>query len=131
MGRDDNGCLPLIAFGTLSLFYFVWAAMHDLAHGDEGTLERTVLAICAAAFPLLYWLALRTLTSNGRLAWLAGTGLLIGLFTSGAVSALLHPKYPADPMLASAFLAAGLPALGIIGYHLVREVIHRRVRPGS
>jgi hypothetical protein len=30
-------------------------------------------------------------------------------------------------MLASLFLAAGLPALALIGYHLVREAARRRV----
>ena len=85
MESDDTGWLPLIAFSTLTLFYFVWAAMHDMAHGDEGTVEWTVLAICAVAFPLLYWFALRTLTSKAKVAWLICTSLLIGLFSAGAL----------------------------------------------
>ncbi len=122
--------MPLITFGTLALFYFVWAAMHDIAHGDEGTLEWTVLVLCAVVFPVLYWFAVRTLAAKARLAWLIGTGLLISLFTAGAVAAVMRPKYPKDPMLGAAFLAEGLPLLGLIGYHLVREVIHSPARRG-
>ena len=120
--------LPLIAICKLILFYFVWAAMHDIAHGDEGTLEWTVLAICAIAFPLLYGLALRILTRTAKMAWLLGAGLLIVLFSSGAVSSILHPKYPKDPMLGMTFLSAGVPTLGVIGYHLRREIRNRRTR---
>ena len=128
---DHDDWLPAIAFGTLILFYLVWAALHDIAHGDEGTVESIVLAISVPAFALLYRQALRVLTSKAKVAWLIGTGLLISLFNAGAVSSMLHPKYAKDPMLASAFLAAGLPVLGLIGYHLVREALHRRVRTRS
>ena len=50
-----------------------------------------------------------------KVAWLIGTGLLTSLFRAGAVSSMLHPKYAIDPILGSAFLAAGLPVLGLIG----------------
>ncbi|WP_321472170.1 hypothetical protein [uncultured Paludibaculum sp.] len=123
MDRDHMGLLPAIAFGTLILFYFVWAAMHDIAHGDEGTLEWTVLAICVPAFIGLYWQALRSLSSKARMTWLAGTGILFGLFCTAAVASMLHPKYAKDPMLAATFLAVGLPVLGLISYHLYREVM--------
>jgi hypothetical protein len=131
MDRDHVDALPLFAFGTLILFYCVWACMHDIAHGDEGTAEWTMLTVCAVAFALVYRQALRVLASKAKVAWLIGTGLLISLFSAGAVSSMLHPKYAKDPMLASTFLAAGLPALGLIGYHLVREALHRGVRPRS
>ncbi|HWA16582.1 MAG TPA: hypothetical protein VG817_09115, partial [Gemmatimonadales bacterium] len=111
--------------------YLVWAAMHDIAHGDEGTMEWTVLGVCTVGFLLLYWLALRTLASKARMGWLVGTALLISLFSAGAVSAILRPKYAKDPLLAATFLAVGLPMLGMIAYHLVREAIHKRVGPES
>ena len=126
MNERETGALALFAFGTLVLFFFVWGSLHDLAHGDEGTLEWTVLAICAWAFPVLYGLAVRVLAVQAKVAWLAGTAFLVSLFSAGAVGQLLHPKYPRDPMLAKTFLAAGIPALGIIGYHLLREALRRR-----
>ena len=119
--RHDIGWLPAIALCTLIWSFFVWAAMHDLARGDEGTLEWIVLAICAVAFPLLFRSAVRTLAPHAKVAWLIGAGLLLGLFSAGAVRALTHPKYHKDPMLASIFLLAGVPALALIGYHLVRD----------
>lgn len=130
MNRDDIGLLPAISFGTLILFYFVWAAMHDIAHGDEGTLEWTVLAICAVAFAGLYRQALRFLTPKAKVAWLIGTGLLLVLYSAGAISSMLHPKYVKDPMLARTFLMVGSPALALISYHLVREALHSRARRG-
>ena len=128
MDEDDLSVLPLIGVFTLILFYFLWAAMHDIAHGDEGTLEWTVLAICGIAFPLLYRQALRIFRRTAKMAWLIGTGLLITLFSLGAVSSLLHPKYPKDLMLGMTFLSAGVPVLGMIGYHLLREMRRRRTR---
>jgi len=118
--------VPIFAFFTLILFYLVWAAMHDLAHGDEGTFEWTVLAVCAAAFPLLYRQGLRILTGSARLAWLAFTGFLVTVFSLGATSSILRPKYPKDPMLGMTFLSAGVPILGTIGYHLLRDIRRRR-----
>jgi hypothetical protein len=120
MDRDDIGFLPAVTLGTLILLYLVWAAMHDIAHGDEGTFEWTALAICAVAFAGLYRQAVRVLTDKAKVAWLLGTGLLLSLFSAGAVNSMLHPKYVKDPMLARTFLSVGLPALGLIGYHLVR-----------
>ena len=134
VNHDDVGFLPSIAFGTLVVFYLVWAAMHDIAHADEGvdyTLEYMLLAMSIPAFAFLYRQALRVLKSKSRVAWLIGTGLLITLFNVGSVGSMLHPKYAKDPMLASAFLTAGVPVLGVIGYHLVRERLHRRVQPES
>ena len=131
MDREDAGFLPAVTFGTLILFYFVWAAMHDIAHGDEGTVEWTVLAICALAFAGLYWQAVRVLTSKAKVAWLIGTGLLLSLFSAGALHSMLQPKYVKDRMLATTFLIVGLPALGLIGYHLVREALDSRVQRRS
>jgi hypothetical protein len=131
MNRNGMSFLAAFAFGTLILFYLVWAAMHDIAHGDEGTLEWTMLAICVPAFAWLYWQALRVLTSKAKLAWLIGTGFLFSLYSAGAISQMLEPKYVKDPMLAATFLVVGLPALGLIGYHLVREVPRSRVRRPS
>jgi peptidoglycan/LPS O-acetylase OafA/YrhL len=128
MDHEDAVLLPLLSFATLILFYFVWACMHDIAHGDEGTAEWTVLAICAMAFAMVFRLALRFLAPDAKVAWLIGTCLLISLFSAGAVSSVFRPKYAKDPMLASTFLAAGLPALGLIGYQLVREALRRRAR---
>jgi hypothetical protein len=131
MNQGRNGALPLVCVGMAVLFYFVWAAAHDLAHGDEGTLEWTVLALCAAAFPLLCLLALRTLRSKTRLVWLTGTCLLMGLLCAASAGAILRPKYPRDPTLGAAFLAECVPMVGILGYHLVREITRNRVQPAS
>ncbi len=131
MGDDGRGLLPAFAAGTLILFYLVWAAMHDIAHGDEGTLEWTCLAISVPAFAFLSRQALRRLRSASRLAWLIGTDLLLSLFLAGAANAILDPKYPKDPLLAEVFLAVGVPALALLGYRLVREALHRDARSGS
>lgn len=129
-GESDVGFLPAIGVGTLFVFYMVWAAMHDIAHanGSKCAPEYTALAISVPAFAFLYRKALLLLTPKAKVAWLAGTGVLLVLFDLGALSAQLHPKYAKDPMLGSLFLAAGLPVLGLIGYHLVREIIRRRTR---
>ena len=131
MDRNHVGFLPAITSGTLLLFYLVWAAMHDIAHGDEGTIEWSVLAICALAFAGLYRQALSVLTSKAKVAWLIGTGLLFSLFSAAAAAAILRPKYDKDPMLAATFLTIGLPVLALIGYHLVREALPTRARRGS
>ena len=131
MNDDGRGLLPAFAAGTLILFYVVWAAMHDIAHGDEGTPEWTCLAISVPVFAFLSRQALRHLRSTPRLAWLIGTSLLLSLFTAGAVSSIFHPKYPKDPLLARVFLAVGVPALALLGYRLVREALHRDARSGS
>jgi len=126
MERGGSGFLPLITFCTLGWFYCVWAAMHDIAHGDEGTVEWRALAVCAVAFPLLYWFAVKTLAAKARLAWLIGTGLLISLFCAAGVAAMIRPKYPKDPMLALVLFAEGLPMLGIIGQRAARELLSAR-----
>lgn len=114
--------------GTLLLFCLVWAAMHDIAHGDEGTIEWTVLAISALAFAGLYRQAIRILRSKAKVAWLIATGLLFSLFNFAAAAALRRPKYDKDPMLAMTFLTVGLPMLGLIVYRLVREELQARAR---
>ena len=116
------GFLPVIAVGTLFVFYIVWAAMHDIAHGESDcTLEYTALVISVPAFAFLYRMALVLLAPKAKAAWLGGTGLLILLFDVAAANVKLHPRYALDPMLASLFLMAGVPALGLISHHLVRE----------
>jgi RsiW-degrading membrane proteinase PrsW (M82 family) len=126
----DVGLLPVIAFGTLFVFYMIWAAMHDIAHGEsDTTAEWTVLIVSVPTFAVLYYIALSLLGPNAKFLWLAGTGLLVLLFNLGAVNAILYPKYAPDPMLASLFLAAGVPVLALIGYHLTREARRRLHRP--
>ncbi len=122
MERHD-GWLALIAACTLILFFFVWAALHDLAQGDEGTLEWTVFGLCVLAFPFLYWFALKSLTPKAQLGWLIGTGFLIALFSAGAASLTLWPKSPQDPIVGLTFLTLALPVLPVIGYHARRNVI--------
>ncbi|MBI1896890.1 MAG: hypothetical protein HYS04_10225 [Acidobacteria bacterium] len=129
---DDTGLLPAIAIGTLFVFYIIWAAMHDIAHGEsDTTLEYAALIVSLPAFASLYRMALH-LAPTAKLVWLGGTGLLVLLFDLAAVHAKLHPKYAADPMLSSLFLTAGVPVLGLIGCHLTREKFRRRLtRPTS
>lgn len=127
MNRNDVSWLVPITLGTLILFYLVWAAMHDIAHGDQGTLEWTFLALSLPAFALLYRQALRLLPSKAKAVWLTVTGIVISLFVVGSGNSLLQPKYPKDPMLATVFLAAGLPALGLITYHLIRSSFQKRI----
>lgn len=129
---DDIGLLPAIAVGTLFVFYMIWAAMHDIAHGEsDTTLEYAALIVSVPAFAFLYRMALLHLAPKAKFVWLGGTGLLILLFDLGAVDAKLHPKYAPDPMLASLFLTAGVPVLGLIGYHFTRETFRRLTRPRS
>ncbi len=126
--HSETGPLPLFGIGALVFFYSVWACMHDIAHGDEGTGEWTVLAICALVFPFLYWSALRVLAGKARLMWLIALGLLFGLFNAGALSSVLHPKYAKDPMLGKTFLIGGVPILCVICYNFAREMRRRRAR---
>jgi hypothetical protein len=127
--NSDVGVLMVIAIGTLFVFYLVWAAMHDIAHGESDcTLEYAVLVISIPAFAFLYRTALLHLAPRAKAAWLGGTGLLILLFDLAALSAKLHPKYAPDRMLASLFLTAGVPVFGLISYHLVRETLRLRAR---
>jgi hypothetical protein len=122
MERND-AWLALISAGTLILFFFVWAALHDLAQGDEGTLEWTVFGLCVLAFPFLYRFALRVLTPKAQFGWLIGAGVLILLFSAGAASLVLGPKSAQDPMAGRTFLIVGLPALAVIGYHARRTAV--------
>jgi len=127
---DEVGLLPAITVGTLLVLYLVWGAMHDLAHGESDlTFEYAALALSVPAFAFLYRGALLRLSSKAKLAWLGGAGLVLLLLNAGAVNARLHPKYALDPMLASVFLAAGVPVLVLIGYHITRETIRRRTGP--
>jgi hypothetical protein len=128
-GSDEIGYLPAIAVGTLFVFYLVWAAMHDIAHGEsDSTLEYGALIMSVPVFAFLYRMALLHLGAKARRAWLTGTGLLVLLFNLGAMNAKLHPKYAPDPMLAALFLIAGVPVLGLIVYHLVRDAFRLRTR---
>lgn len=130
--RSDVGLLLALAAGMLFVFYLVWAAMHDIAHGErDTTLEYVALIISLPVFAFLYRVALLHLRPKARAVWLGGTGLLILLFDLAAINATFHPKYAPDPMLASLFLMGGVPVLGLIGYHLVRETFRLRTRPRS
>ena len=115
-----------------SWFYMIWAAMHDIAHGEsDATLEYEALIFSVPAFTFLYRVALTHLAPKTKFVWLGGTGLLILPSDLGAADAKLHPKYAPDPMLASLFLSSGVPVLGLIGYHLTRETVRRLSRPRS
>ena len=130
--RNDIGFLPVIAVGTLFVFYVVWAAMHDIAQGEiDATLEYAALIVSLPVFAFLYRMALLYLLPKARVVWLGGTGLLIFLFGLAAMNVRLHPKHAQDSMVASLFLMAGVPVLGLIGYHLARETLRLRTRPGS
>ncbi|MCL4401984.1 MAG: hypothetical protein M1436_04875 [Acidobacteria bacterium] len=107
----------------------IWAAMHDIVHGERDcTLEYAVLILCVPAFAVLYGMALRFLAPKAKLAWLGGTAVLVLLFNLAALNARLHPKYAPDAALSSLFLTAGLPVLGLICCHLVREALRLRAR---
>jgi hypothetical protein len=127
MDHDDVGILLAIAAGTLVVFYVIWAAMHDIAHGAvDPTFEYAALALSVLAFAFLYRKALLILTPKFKVGWLTGVGLLMILFDVGALSANLRPKYPKDPILGALFLTASLPVLGLIIYHLLGEARHQR-----
>lgn len=129
---EDVGFLPALTVGTLFVFYLVWAAGHDIAHGEADTaLEYAALIGSVPAFAWLYRTALLRLSPRAKAGWLGGTGLLLTLFNSAAIQSALHPKYAADSMLAYLLLTAGLPVLGLIGYHLVREAARLRTHPGA
>ncbi len=119
--QRDAVFLAPISLGTLVVFFLAGAATHDIAHGDNDSLEWSVLVASVPLFAFLYATALRVLPSRAKMIWLGCTGLLFALFDFAAIHTTLRPKYPADPMLASLFLAAGVPVLALIAYHLVRE----------
>ena len=123
---EDAGLLAAFAAATLAVFFIIWAALHDIARGDAG-IEYIALAAGAVAFGLLYRAAVRHLDRKTRLAWLLGTGLLILLFDVAAVSSRMNPKYPLDALVASWFLAVGLPALAAVVVHAARLFVQRRM----
>jgi hypothetical protein len=122
---DDSGegLLVFLSVGTLLVLYLVWAAFHDIAHGERDlTAEYTVLVLCVIAFAFLYRLTMSRLPVKARMVWLTGTGLLVLLFDVGAVNACLRPKYALDPLLGAIFLIAGVPVLGVIGRALAMDI---------
>jgi len=119
-----------ITVGTLFVFYMIWAAMHDIAHGESDTTsEYAALIVSVPAFAFLYRKALRHLTSKAKLVWLGSTGLLILLFDLAAVVAIRQPTYAPDPMLGTVFLMAGIPVLGLILYLFARETFRCLAHP--
>jgi hypothetical protein len=116
-----------LAGSTLFVFYIVWAAMHDITHGEADlTLEYAALVISVPVFVLIYRRAVLLLPSRQKKVWLVGTALMVFLFDVAAISARLRPKYALDPLLGSVFLVAGIPLLTLIFYHLVRECLRGR-----
>jgi hypothetical protein len=126
---QDAGFATALSAGVLVVFYLVWAAMHDLAHGDPGTLEYSVLIVCVPVFVFLIEMAVRLLTLKAQSLWLGGIGLLLLLLNAGALYGRQHPKYPLDPKLAGLFLMAGVPVLGLIAYHLLHDARQLRALP--
>lgn len=107
--------LPAISLGTLMVFGVVWAALHDIAHGELDTrLEWSVLALTVPAFVLIRRAASKSLRPGEWTIWRVGTGLLVLLFDLGALSALLRPKFVADPVAGAVFLAASVPAFVLL-----------------
>lgn len=120
---SDIGFLPAMTVGTLVVFYLAWAAMHDIAHAESDvSFEYMVLIACVPALTFLCRLGLQLLSRKEKVIWLGGLGVLVSLFSTAAVSAIVRPKYTADPMLGVMFLAGGLPLLGFTIFHLTREV---------
>jgi hypothetical protein len=119
--REPGVLLPAISVATLVVFYLVWGALHDIARGEaDTTLECGALVLAVPAFAFLYRAALR-LAPRARSVWFAGAGLTVLLFDLAAANAMLNPKYPRDAELAGLFLAAGLPLLALIAFHLLRR----------
>ncbi|MCE5309516.1 MAG: hypothetical protein LLG20_17880 [Acidobacteriales bacterium] len=102
--------------GALIALYFIWAAGHDISRGDESnyTLEYIFLALGAAGLFFIHRQAMRILTFKARRAWLWITIGLIALSDVAALSTRLHPKYPNDAVVGTAFLAVTLPVLGLL-----------------
>lgn len=124
-GHRQSALFLASASGALLVFFVVWAALHDLAHGDEGTVEGIFLAISAAAFALLYRFALRSLAYRARMVWLMGVAGIAAFFNVAAVSAILRPMFPRDPLLGACVLAAGVSLCAMIGIRLFRETRRR------
>lgn len=124
MKDNEVGFLPAIAVGTLVVFYFIWAALHDIAHANDSnlTLEYAVLALSVPGFGFLYRKAMALLDRKEKIAWLSGTGLVIALFSLGAINANLYPKYELDSLLGTLFLGAAVPVVALLAFHLVREL---------
>ncbi len=112
--RDRRG--GFLIGGALIAMYCIWAAGHDISRGDESnyTLEYIVLALGAAGLFYIHRQAMRILAFKARRAWLWITIGLIALSDVAAVSVRLHPKYPNDAIVATAFLAVTLPVLGLL-----------------
>jgi len=117
-----DGRLIGLTLGAALVFFLVFGSVHDISHADETdyTLEYLVLVFSVPAFGWIYWKAFRVLTPRGKTVWLAVTGAVILLCDLSAVAVLHHPKYANDPMVASSFLAATLPVLGLVCYRLIR-----------
>jgi hypothetical protein len=122
MSMDDGRFVGSI-LSTLFVFFLVFAALHDISRADQTSYiaEYAALVISGAAFAFIYRKACQVLTFKSKLVWLALTGVLILLFDLAALEARLHPKYPNDWVVGSAFLAVTLPLLGLLGYQLIRH----------
>ncbi len=104
--------LTLFAAATLAVFYFSWAAMHDIAHGEsDPTFEYTALGVALFVVALLCLGAELWLPARLRALWLAVTGLLVLLYDVAAINAVRQPKYPSDPALGTGVLLTGIPLL--------------------
>jgi len=117
-----------MAAGTLAVFFSVWAALHDIAHGLERdyTAEYVGLVASALGFAFLYGKALRGLPHRGRLAWLRGTGVLLAICDIAAVAAMVSPRLPNDA-LAGFDLPDGRSAAG----RARRLPSHSRTQPAA
>jgi hypothetical protein len=105
----------------LVALFFVWGALHDISRGGESdyTLEYIALAIGAVALACIHRQALRILTPKRRRVWLWITIGVMALFDLAALSARLHPKYPNDAAVGTAFLAVTLPLLALVCYQAI------------
>lgn len=117
-----DGRLIGLTLGAALVFFLVFGSLHDISQADETdyTLEYLVLVFSVPAFGWIYWKAFQILMPKGKAVWLAATGAVILLCDLSAVATLRHPKYANDPTVASSFLAATLPVLGLVCYRLIR-----------
>lgn len=117
-----DGRLIGLTLSAALVFFLVFGSLHDISHAEETdyTLEYLVLVFSVPAFGWIYWKAFQILTPRGKMAWLGVTGAVILLCDLSAVGTLRHPKYANDSIVASTFLAATLPVLGLVCYRLIR-----------